>query len=393
MSATEPRPGLLLLVLTGCAFILGTGEIMLAGLLPEIAAEVGVPLPIAGMLISMFALTVVVGGPVLALATGGLARKPLVLALMLLFAGGNVVAALSPSFPLLVGSRVLAALAHAALMPLFFGVAVDLVPPERRASAVARVSLGLSLATVIGLPIGAAVGQWLGWRAMFWALAALTLAATALLRLLLPTGQRAVAGRLAELRVLGDRRVQVTVAMTALGAAAAFTAYTYITPMLTDVTGFGPMTVTALLLVFGIGGTAGNVLGGRLADRALMPAICGALASLAAALLLLGSVAANKPLTVAALFAFGAAYYAVIPVVNTRLLAVASQQARTLALTVQSSAFNLGITAGGWFGGRLIGHGFPLWMVPVAGGVLAVLALVIAVVESAGDRRMVEVSR
>ncbi|RKT84005.1 MFS transporter, DHA1 family, inner membrane transport protein [Saccharopolyspora antimicrobica] len=377
----------LLLVLTGCAFLLGTGEIMIAGLLPEIAAGLGVSLPLAGTLISVFALTVVVGGPLLALATGGVDRRPLVLGLLGVFAASNVIAALSSSYLLLVGSRALAAFAHAALMPLFFGVAVDLVPADKRATAVARVSLGLGLATVAGLPIGAAVGNRLGWRATFWGLSALVIVVVALLWVLLPPGQRAAESRLAELRVLRERAVLLTAATTALGAGAAFTAYTYIAPLLTEVTGFAPVTVTALLLVFGFGGTIGNVLGGKLADRDLMRTICGSLAVLGAALLLLGAVATNKPLTAAALFAFGTAYYAVIPAVNTRMLEVASQQARTLALTVQSSAFNSGIAAGGWFGGQLIGRGLPLQAVAVAGGGLAVVAALVAAFDAVGARR------
>ncbi|MFC8824126.1 MFS transporter [Streptomyces sp. NPDC057137] len=378
-----------LAVLTMCAFVLGTGEIMIAGLLPDIAADAGVSLSTAGLLVSAFALTVVVGGPVLALSTTGVRRERLLAVLMVLFVLGNALAALAPSFGVLAAGRVAAALAHAALMPMFFGLAADAVPPARRGTAVARVSLGLSLAMIAGLPIGTAIGQWLGWRATFWGVVLLTLAVAAPLLTLArtaPDPAGAGRGRSAELRVLGERRVQAVVAVTALSAAAAFTAYTYVTPLLTDSVGFGASTVTVLLLLFGIGGTVGSLVGGRLADRSVLRAVTVGVAALAGALLTLGVVATVKPLAVLFLFLFGAAYYAVIPAVNTRMLDVASERARILALTVQSSAFNLGIALGGWLGGRVIAGGATLRWVPVAGGLVALLALAVALAESRHDR-------
>ncbi|KUL55473.1 transporter [Streptomyces sp. NRRL F-4489] len=385
-------------MLTLCAFTLGTGEIMIAGLLPDVAADAGVPLSTAGLLVSVFALTVVVGGPVLALATTAVRRRTLLAALLALYAAGSAVSAVAPGFPLIAAGRVAAALAHAGLMPLFFGLAADVVPAHKRGTAVARVSLGLGLATVAGLPIGTALGQWLSWRAAFAAVALLTLAAAGpVLALVRAAGDpaaggagdagSAAGGRAGELRVLGERRVQAVVAVTALSAAAAFTAYTYVTPLLTDTVGISPRYVTVLLLLFGTGGTLGNLIGGKLADRSVTGAVRAGVLALAGSLLLLGASVAVRPLAVAALFLFGAAYYAVIPAVNTRLLNVASQRARTLALTVQSSAFNLGIAVGGWLGGQLIAGGLALRWVPVAGGAVALLALVAAAAEHRGERR------
>ncbi|MCK7621776.1 MFS transporter [Streptomyces sp. RS10V-4] len=383
-------------VLTLGAFTLGTGEIMIAGLLPDVAADAGVPLSTAGLLVSVFALTVVVGGPVLALATTAVRRRTLLTGLLALYALGGAVSALAPGFPLIAAGRVASALAHAGLMPLFFGLAADVVPAHRRGTAVARVSLGLGLAMVAGLPIGTALGQWLSWRAAFAAVALLTLAvAGPVLALVRAAGDPAdgdadagtAGGRAAELRVLGERRVQAVVTVTALSAAAAFTAYTYVTPLLTDTVGVEPRYVTVLLLLFGTGGTLGNLLGGKLADRSVTGAVCAGVLALAGSLLLLGAAVAVRPLAVAALFLFGAAYYAVIPAVNTRLLNVASQRARTLALTVQSSAFNLGIAGGGWLGGQLLTGGVALRWVPVAGGAVALLALAAAGAEHRGERR------
>ncbi|MEU9559267.1 MFS transporter [Streptomyces fumanus] len=380
-----------LAVLTLCSFTLGTGEIMIAGLLPDIASDADVSLSTAGLLVSSFAMTVVLGGPVLALTTGRARRRRLLIALMACYAVGNVLSALAPSFLPLAAGRIIAALAHSALMPLFFGIAADIVPPERRGSAVARVSLGFSLAMIAGLPIGAALGQWLSWRATFWAVALLTLAVTVPVAALAPDtpgiSEEDDRGRLGELRVLGDRRVQIVTGVTALAAAASFTAYTYVTPLLTDSVGFGESTVTVLLLLFGIGGTVGNLVGGRLTDRSVLGAVSVSVAALGVSLLLLGATASLKVPAVVFLFLFGAAYYAVIPAVNTRLLNVASQQARTLALTVQSSAFNLGTAFGGWLGGRVIAAGAGLRWLPVVGAIVAAVALVLAVGEQAGERR------
>ncbi|MGW4299576.1 MFS transporter [Streptomyces sp. NPDC004376] len=384
-----PHPSRALAVLTLCSFTLGTGEIMIAGLLPAIAADVSVPLSTAGLLVSAFALTVVVGGPVLALATGRVPRRGMLVALMGCYVLGNAVSALAPGFGLLAGGRVLAALAHSALMPLFFRTAADLVPPERRGRAVARVSAGFSLAMIAGLPLGTAVGQWLGWRATFWAVAALTAAVTVCVAPLVPGSpeQAAPGRRLTELRVLGDRRVRAVTAVTALSAAAAFTAYTYVTPLLTDTVGFSPSAATVLLLLFGIGGTVGSTVGGRLTDRSVTGAIGWTVGGLAAALLLLAVTTGAKAPAVAALFLFGATYYAVIPAVNTRLLDVAAGRARTLALTVQSSAFNLGTALGGWLGGRLLAAGAGLERLPLAGSLIALAALAWTLREAAGERR------
>ncbi|BBC94471.1 MFS transporter [Streptomyces rochei] len=389
--SAERGSGWALTVLTLCAFTLGTGEIMIAGLLPEIADDAGVSLSTAGLLVSSFALTVVIGGPVLALTTGRARRRRLLIALMLTYVLGNVISAVAPSFWLLATGRIVAALAHSALMPLFFGIAADVVPPDKRGMAVARVSLGFSLAMIAGLPIGTALGQWLSWHATFWAIAALTLAATVPVAALAPDtpgiSEAEDQGRLRELRVLGDRRVQVVTGITALAAAASFTAYTYVTPLLTDTVGFGESTVTVLLLLFGIGGTVGNLIGGRLTDRSVLGAIALSVAALAVSLLLLGASTGVKVVAVAFLFLFGAAYYAVIPAVNTRLLDVASRQARTLALTVQSSAFNLGTALGGWLGGRVIAEGAGLRWLPVVGSLVALAALLLAVGEVRGERR------
>ncbi|MFI1607352.1 MFS transporter [Streptomyces griseofuscus] len=388
--SAERGSGWALTVLTLCAFTLGTGEIMIAGLLPEIADDAGVSLSTAGLLVSSFALTVVIGGPVLALTTGRARRRRLLIALMLTYVLGNVISAVAPSFWLLATGRIVAALAHSALMPLFFGIAADVVPPDKRGMAVARVSLGFSLAMIAGLPIGTALGQWLSWHATFWAIAALTLAATVPVAALAPDtpgiSEAEDQGRLRELRVLGDRRVQVVTGITAL-AAASFTAYTYVTPLLTDTVGFGESTVTVLLLLFGIGGTVGNLIGGRLTDRSVLGAIALSVAALAVSLLLLGASTGVKVVAVAFLFLFGAAYYAVIPAVNTRLLNVDSRQARTLALTVQSSAFNLGTALGGWLGGRVIAEGAGLRWLPVVGSLVALAALLLAVGEVRGERR------
>ncbi|MEV4253687.1 MFS transporter, partial [Spirillospora sp. NPDC049652] len=267
-----------------------------------------------------------------------------------------------------------AALAHAALMPVFFAVAADVAPPERQGSAVARVSLGFSLAMIAGLPLGTALGHWSGWRVTFWAMAALATVALVLVAPIVPDAAPGGSeGRAAELRVLADRRVQTVIAVTALGAAGAFTAYTFVTPLLSEVAGFGSTAVTVLLLLFGVGGTVGGLAGGRLADRTVTGSIVAGMAALSVSLLGLGLLAGQRVGATVFLLLFGAAYYAVIPTVNTRMIEVASSRARTLALTLQSSAFNLGIALGGWLGGRVIDVGPGLRWTPVAGAAVAAL--------------------
>lgn len=380
-----------LLALMLCVFSVGSAELVIAGILPNIAHDTGVSLADAGLLVTAYAVGVVIGGPVITLATSRMARKPLILGLMGLFVAGNVLAALAPGYPVLMAARVLSALTHCTLFAVCIVVASSLVPPGKEASAVSKVAVGLNLATVLGVPLGVLVDQHFGWRATFWCVVALSAAAALLVALFLPRDAvPATAAAVDELRVLGNRRVQLAVVITVVAMAAVFTAYTFLAPLLTDVAGFDKSTVTWLMLVFGIGSLLGNLVGGRLADRALMPALTGILAVLAAALLALAVAAPTRWACVALMFVFGVAYFAVMPGLQARILTSVAGGAPTLAVSVNISAFNIGIASGAWFGGGLLDLDLGLRVVVAAGAALAGLATLVALGELLRDRRAAE---
>ncbi|MFD9522902.1 MFS transporter [Streptomyces sp. NPDC059979] len=371
-----------------CVFSVGSAELVIAGILPNIAQDNGISLADAGLLVTAYAIGVVIGGPLVTLATSRMSRKPLILGLMGLFIAGNVLAAVAPGYPVLMAARVISALTHCTLFAVCIVVASSLVPAGKEASAVSKVAVGLNLATVLGVPLGVLLDQHFGWRATFWAVAALSAVAALLVALFLPRHAVPVtAAAVEELRVLGNRRVQLAVAITVVAMAAVFTAYTFLAPLLTDVAGFRPATVTWLMLVFGIGSLFGNLIGGRLADRALMPALVGILAALAAALVLLAAVAPAQWACVALMFAFGVAYFAVMPGLQARILTSVAGGAPTLAVAVNISAFNIGIAGGAWLGGALLDLGTGLRLVVAAGGVLAGVAMLVALGELLRDRR------
>ncbi|MFD9795896.1 MFS transporter [Streptomyces sp. NPDC059070] len=371
-----------------CVFGVGSAELVIAGILPNIAHDTGVSLADAGLLVTAYAAGVVLGGPVITLATSRLPRKPLILGLMGLFVAGNVLAAVAPGYPVLMAARVLSALTHCTLFAVCIVVAGSLAPAGKEASAVSKVAVGLNLATVLGVPLGVLVDHHFGWRATFWCVAGLSAAATALVALCLPRDAVPVTAAAAdELRVLGNRRVQLAVVVTVVAMAAVFTAYTFLAPLLTEVAGFGDATVTWLMLVFGLGSLLGNLIGGRLADRALMPALTGILAALAAALVALAAAAPVRWACVPLLFVFGVAYFAVMPGLQARILTSVAGGAPTLAVSVNISAFNIGIAGGAWFGGALLDLDLGLRAVVAAGAALAGLAALVALGELVRDRR------
>ncbi|WP_079143893.1 MFS transporter [Streptomyces luteocolor] len=373
-----------------CVFGVGTAELVVAGILPAIAGDLDVSLSDAGLLVTAYALGVVVAGPVVTLAGSRIPRKPLLLGLMTLFVLSNALAALAPGYGVLMTARVLSALTHCTLFAVCIVVASGMAAPGKEASAVSQVAVGLNLATVLGVPLGVLIEQHLGWRAAFWSIAALSLLALALVAALLPaddgTAERG-GGAAAELRVLRGRRVQLAIVITALAMAAVFTAYTFVTPILTDLGGFAPSTVSWLLLLLGGGSLVGNLIGGRLADRALMPSLVGVLAVLGADLALMALGARVSWLLIALLVVFGAAYFAVMPALQARILTSAGDGAPTLAVAVNIGAFNLGIAFGAWFGGRLLGLDLGLRVVIAAAALLSWAAMLIAVRELAVDRR------
>lgn len=271
-----------LLALTIGAFGIGTTEFVIMGLLQQVAAGLGVSLTAAGLLISGYALGVFVGAPVLTLASARWPRKAVLVALMLVFTLGNIACALAPDYTSLMIARVLTSLAHGTFFGVGAVVATSLVAPERRASAISLMFAGLTVATLLGVPAGAWLGLQLGWRATFWAVAVIGVLATAAVALWVPAAAGAappVPWR-QEVRVLARGQVLLALAMTVMGYAGVFAVFTYIQPLLVQVTGFAQAAVSPVLLVFGVGMIVGNLLGGRLADRRPTATLLGTLAAL-----------------------------------------------------------------------------------------------------------------
>ncbi|QJS99286.1 MFS transporter [Streptomyces asoensis] len=369
-----------------CTFCIGTAESVIAGILPAIGHDVGVSLTSVGMLISVYAVAVVIVGPLLTAATGRLRRALLMPGMMAVFIVGNVLAALAPDFRWLVVGRVVSALAHSTLIAAFVAAARDMAPADRRAAWGAKITLGIGLSSVVGVPAGTLIGNLFGWRATFWALAALSLAATLLLMrravpeappvTVTPDDRRTVPGAARPFVLPGPLLLVALVIM--LGTGGVFALYTYASPYLTQAAGFGPQAVTVLLLLYGAGGIVGNTVGGRAADRSPYAAVLITLGASTAGLVLLALLPGSR-WAVAVLFCLlGAAYFGTIPALNTQTVTTAGTTSPTMALTINNSAFCVGIALGSWLGGFLLAHGRSLPSVAAAGATLTAAAVLLA---------------
>jgi DHA1 family inner membrane transport protein len=355
-------------------FALGTGEFAAMGLLPGAAHSVRVSIPTAGHMISAYALGVVVGAPIITVLMARAPRKAMLIGLMILFALGNAATAVAPTFVPLVAARFLAGLPHGAYFGIAALVAAGLAGPEGRAKAVGRVMLGLSVANVVGVPFATWLGQWLGWRAAFLAVCGLGLLTAALVSLFVPVIP--VHGGASPRRELaGFKRLQVwlTLGVAAIGFGGLFAVYSYITPALTQVTGVPLASVPLFLSVIGLGMVAGSLVGGWLADRALMASILIGLVWSGVVLGLFVLAAHNPWTAVADLFLMGGVV-AIVPALQTRLMDTAGD-AQTLAAALNHSAFNLANALGAWLGGLSIAAGFGWTSTGWIGAALALAAL------------------
>lgn len=345
------------------------------GLLPEVAASLGVGIPTAGWLVTGYALGIAVGGPILVLCTLRVPRRTLLVALGAAFVAATAICALAPSY---MTGRVLASLAHGAFVGAAVVVATRLVAPEREGMAVAAVIGGFTVATVIGVPLGTLVGQAFGWRSVFWAIAAVAALSWVgmMASLPRPDGAEPVPDLRREVGMLGRPSVLAALATTALGFGGLFAAYTYVAPILRDVSGFAPEAVPVLLLVFGVGAVMGNLAGGKLADRALMPTLIALLSILAATLLLLPILGTSQIATTVLLFVMGAAAFGATPGVQLRVVGEA-REAPYLASTLNVTAFNLGNAAGAFLGGVLIAETGRLAPAAWAGAAMTASAVVV----------------
>ncbi|MHC6157200.1 MFS transporter [Bradyrhizobium elkanii] len=368
------------LALTAGAFGIGTTEFLIMGLLLQVAADMQVSVSTAGLLISGYALGVFVGAPILTLATRRMPRKAVLLALMAIFTLGNAACALAPSYGLLMAARILTSLAHGTFC-VGSVVATSLVPEDKRASAIATMFIGLTVATLLGVPFGAWFGLMLGWRAAFWAVAAIGVVAFIVLAVLVPGHVGAndkPAPLREELAVLGRPQVLLGLAMTVFGFGGLFAVFTYVQPILTRLTGFSDAAVSPILLVFGAGLAIGNVAGGRLADKGLARALLVSLGGLAAVLVALTAVVSIKALAVVLLFVLGIAAFATVAPLQLRVLEAAGVEGRTLASSLNIAAFNLGNALGAWAGGVTIDRGLGLGALPLVAAVITAIGLVLA---------------
>ncbi|MEU8306927.1 MFS transporter [Actinomadura sp. NPDC048955] len=382
-------PSLLSLMLV--VFGLTTGEFVIAGILPDVAADLGVSVPAAGRLVSAYALGMIVGGPVVTVLTARVPRKPLVTGLIAVSVLGNLGSALAPNYPVLLAARFAAGLVVATFFAVAIATAASMAPAGRESSTIAKVALGLNLGIVLGAPLGTVIGQTLGWRATFGSVAALTTLGLLMVLRFVPALPAAATGPLwGELRVFAGRDVRLAIALTALGNVGVVTVFTYIAPLLTEVGGFPEGAVPVLLLVYGAGAVAGNFLGGRLSDRALMPSLAWLLGALAAALALFWAVGGARPPAAVMTFALGLLAFAILPGMQTRVLTSAGA-APTLAVAVNASAFQVAAAFAGWLGGTLIDGPGPRSLLPVAAA-LTVAGLAVAVHIHRGDRAAVPAS-
>ncbi|WP_420368551.1 MFS transporter [Curtobacterium sp. L1-20] len=377
--------GLIALALGG--FGIGLTEFVITGLLPEVAADYGVTETTAGWLVTGYALAVIVGALGLTAATTRLPRKPVLVGLLVLFVIGNALSALAPVYGVMMLGRVVAALCHGAFFGIGSVVASNMVAREKRASAVALMFTGLTASNVLGVPFGTFLGQALGWRATFWAIAAIGVVALVGVLVLVPAVRVTEAPSLArELGAFRSGQVWISLGITVLGYGGMFGAFTYIAYTLTSVSGFASSAVPWLLVVFGVGLFVGNAVGGKAAARSIDGTLLVVLVALTVVLALFAVVATSPVLTVIALVLMGAFGFATVPALQTRVMQYADH-APTLASGANIAAFNLGNALGAWIGGLTIAAGLgytsPIW----AGAGITVAAVALTTVAAAAARR------
>jgi DHA1 family inner membrane transport protein len=364
-----------LIALALSAFAIGTTEFVIMGLLPQVADNLAVSIPAAGWLVSGYALGVFIGAPIMAIATQKLPHRSALLVLMAIFILGNALCALSPSYWFLMVARIITALCHGA----FFGIgaveAASLVAPNKRAQAVALMFTGLTLANVLGVPLGTALGQMAGWRTTFWAVTGLGAASFIGLFILLPRAEPK-AEHPDMLRELTGLQFPVWVALciTVLFSASVFAMFTYVAPLLNQVTGISPRGVSYTLFLIGLGLTLGNIIGGRLADWRLNATLAGAFAAAALVLAALTFTARAVIPAEISLFIWAVLVFIGVPALQINLVNFGSN-APNLISTLNIAAFNAGNALGAWIGGVVIARHFGFDAIPPTAAALALAAL------------------
>lgn len=375
-----------LLALALSAFAIGTTEFVIMGLLPEVAKDLQVSIPSAGWLISGYALGVAIGAPIMALLTAKLPRKRTLVLLMAIFIVGNILCALAYTYNLLMLARIVTALCHGAFFGIGAVVAASLVAPGKQASAVALMFTGLTLANVLGVPLGTWFGQMFGWRATFWGVSLIGVFAFIGLIVSLPTNRNEKPVHLAsEFSALKNGKLWLSLLMTVFFAAAMFALFSYIAPLLLEVTGITDRGVSWTLFLIGAGLTVGNILGGRLADWRVSFSLILSFSLIAIFSLLFTWTSYALLMAEVTLFLWAIATFATVPGLQINVVRH-GKDAPNLVSTLNISAFNIGNALGAWVGGAVIQEGFGLTAVPVSAAALAVIGLIICLITFRGSR-------
>ncbi|AHB89762.1 MFS transporter [Acinetobacter baumannii] len=374
---TQSNTAFSLLALAIGAFAIGTTEFSPMGLLPNIANDLGISIPTAGMLITGYALGVMLGAPFMTLWFGGFARRNALIFLMAIFTVGNLIAAFSPNYMSLLGARLITSLNHGAFFGIGSVVAASIVPAHKQASAVATMFMGLTIANIGGVPLATWVGQNIGWRMSFLAISVLGIITMLALWKALPQGMVAQKPNVkAELKVLTRTPVVLALLTTVLGAGAMFTLYTYIAPSLTEFMHASPTFITFMLVLIGVGFSIGNHLGGRFADLSINKTLIGFLVLLIVMMVTFPILAQSQIGAAIALVIWGAATFALVPPLQMRVMSVA-HEAPGLASSVNIGAFNLGNAVGAAAGALVLDLGWGYSAVSFAGALLAGLGLLL----------------
>ena len=373
---------LALWALTISAFAVGTTEFVIVGLLPTIAADLGVSTPSAGLLVSLYALGVTIGAPVLTALADRLPRKTLLLLLLSLFTLGNAYAAFAPDYGSLVAARFITGLAHGVFFAIASTIATDLVAPEKESSAIALVFLGLTVALVTGVPLGTFIGQNFGWQSTFLGVVVLGVIGLIASAVLVPANltQTTSAGLAAQLQVLTSPRLLLVYLITAVGYGGNFIAFTFLAPLLNDVTGLSAGAVSLVMLLYGASVAVGNILGGKLSDRiGAVPALTLIFSGLALALVALGLALMNPIAAIAVAAFWGGFAFANVPPLQSYVVQTArevSPSAVDVASGLNIGAFNLGIAGGAWAGGLVV-DGIGLAMAPFIAAAVVVVGILL----------------
>ncbi|MBX5170228.1 MFS transporter [Rhizobium sp. NZLR1b] len=366
---------LALLVLALSSFAIGTTEFVIMGLLPEVAADLSVSIPQAGWLVTGYALAVAIGAPVMAVSTAKLKRRTALIALMAFFIAGNLLCALASDYWVLMIARVVTALCHGAFFGIGSVVAAGLVAEDRKARAVALMFTGLTLANVLGVPLGTAIGQAYGWRATFGVVTVIGVVTILGLIAILPRDKQQENGSiLREIAALRNGRLWLALSTTVFFAASMFALFTYIAPLLRDVTGVSPEGVTWTLFLIGLGLTIGNLVGGKLADWRLGATLAGVFAAIALTSIVFSYTSRFFIPAEITLFLWALASFAAVPALQVGVVSF-GKDAPNLVSTINIGAFNTGNALGAWVGGLVIDAGFDLTRVPLAAALMALIGL------------------